>query len=57
MLTQRQLSLFRDIEDSPRRRGGASDGSTADEFPDNSDEDPSTSVGTVSWGEIKEESR
>ncbi len=57
ILTPEQLSLFRDIEDRRHRRGDAGDGSVADEFPAASDDDPSTSVGSMSWGEIKEESR
>jgi|GEM_PF-7037806 len=55
MLTPRQLAVFRDIEDRRHRRRADLDG-TVDEFPELSD-DPATSVGDKSWGEIKEESR
>ncbi len=54
ILTPEQLRLFRDIEDRRHRRGDAGD---ADEFPSTLDDDPATSVGTMSWGEIKEGSR
>lgn len=54
MLTPQQLAVFRDIKDRRHRRADL-DGA-ADDFPA-IDDDPATSVGAKSWGEIKEESR
>ena len=56
MLTPDQLTLFRDIQDRRHHRGDPGVGSDADEFPGTFGDDPATSVGTMSWGEIKEES-
>ena len=57
ILTPEQLARFRDLEERRhQRRDPEGDDSGLDEFPV-ADEDPATSVGTKSWGEVKEESR
>lgn len=57
ILTPDQLTTFRDIEDRRHQWRDPGVGSDADKFPGTFGDAPATSVGTMSWGEIKEESR
>jgi len=58
ILTEEQLVRFYDIQQRRHAHQQDDDGRPdVDEFPAIAEEDPATSVGARSWGEVKEESR